>query len=287
MSDETLSDAPDPPAADQPAPEPPAPEPPAPVPVVTAAYNPAGARPGMNPAEETERLGHTVRSYRIAVAVGALALAWTRQEQAPSGAVVIADREVSPLGRLAKMWPVPAERTLALAVILRPPLGVDDADMVWILGALAATEAAEVVSGRPISSWWPDTIVDESGRLVGAIKAEIQLGPGKVRSAVVSMRLDLASLGLEVAQREELLDAVLTSLDSHLATLGEGPSGVAAAYQARCSLLGKRVKIRLLPKGEARGVPRGIDRQGRLEIESSSGMVQRLSIDVLRDYEIV
>ncbi|MGH9157693.1 MAG: hypothetical protein ACRD1K_18080 [Acidimicrobiales bacterium] len=250
-------------------------------------YNPAGARPGMNPAEESERVGHTVRSYKIAISVGALALAWARQEHAPTGAAVIADREVSPLGRLSKMWLAPAEQTLALAVILRPPLGVEDADAVWILGSLAAAEGAEVVSRRPISLWWPDQVVDESDRLVGAVKAEIQLGPGKVRSAVVSVRLDLAGLGLDIGRREEVVDAVLTSLDTHLATLDEGAAGVAAAYQARCSLLGRRIKVRLLPRGETRGVPRGVDRMGRLELESSSGMVERLALDIVRDYEIV
>ena len=251
------------------------------------AYNPAGARPGVNPAEETERVGHIVRSYKIAIAVGALGLAWARQEQAPTGAVVVADREVSPMGRLGKVWMVPAEQTLAMAVILRPPLGVEEADAVWVLGALAAAEGAEIVSGRPVRSWWPDTVVDENERPIGAIKAEIQLGPGKVRSAVVSMRLDLASVGLDVARRETLLDAVLTALDTHSATLGEGAASVAAAYQARCSLLGKRIKVRLLPKGETRGIPRGIDRMGRLELESSSGLIERLGIDVLRSYEIV
>jgi len=260
-----------------------------PVPRVTPvpAYNPAGARPGLNPADESQRVGHAVRSYKIAISVGALAQAWARQEQAPAGATVVADREVSPLGRLSTMWMVPAEQTLAMAVIVRPPLGVEDADAVWIIGTLAAAEAAEEIAGGATRCWWPDTVVDEKDHPVGTVKAEIQLGPGKVRSAVVTIRLDLGGLGLGADRREALVDAILTSLDRHLATLSEGTASVAAAFEARCSLLGRRIKVRLLPKGETRGIPRGVDRMGRLEIESSSGMVERLTIDVLRSYEVV
>lgn len=251
------------------------------------AYNPAGARPDSNPAQESERGGHVIRSYRIAISVGALAQAWARQEQAPAGATVVSDREVSPLSRLAKLWMSPAEQTLAMAVILRPTLGVEDADAVWVLGALAAAEGAEEVSGQPISSWWPDTILDGTGRHLGIVKAEIQLGPGKVRSAVLTVRLDMAALGVAPERRDDLVDAILASSDRHLATLADGAGAVAAAYERRCTLLGQRLKVRLLPKGETRGIARGVDRLGRLELESPSGMVERLNIDVVRDYEVV
>ncbi|MGH9164368.1 MAG: hypothetical protein ACRDZW_02500 [Acidimicrobiales bacterium] len=254
------------------------------------AYNPAGARPGMNPAEESERNGHAVRSYKMAISVGALALAWTRQEQAPAGATVVADREVSPLGRLAKVWTTPAEKTLAMAVVIRPPLAIEEADAIWLLASLAAAEGAEVASGRPTHTRWPDHIVQgEDDELVAVAKAEIQLGPGKVRSAVLTLRFDLPRLGLAGGQADRLalLDAVLASLDVHLATTAEGATAIAAAYQSRCSLLGQRIKVRLLPKGETRGVPRGVDRMGRLEMESPSGMVERLTIDTLREYQVV
>lgn len=251
-------------------------------------YNPAGARPGMNPADESERDGHAVRSYKMAVSVGALALAWTRQEQAPAGATVVADREVSPLGRLSKLWTTPAEQTLAMAVVVRPPLPVEEADAIWLLAGVAAAEGAEAATGRPVHTWWPDRIVHgDDDELVAAAKAEIQLGPGKVRSAVLTLRFDLPRLGLGMQDREALLDAVLTALDRHLETIPEGAGAVAAAYQSRCSLLGKRIKVRLLPKGETRGLPRGVDRTGRLELESPSGMVERLTIDTLRSFETV
>lgn len=252
--------------------------------------NPAGASPGINPAEESERLGHPVRYYRMSVSAGTLALAWARQENAPDGATVVTDREVSPLGRLARVWPIPAERTLAMAVVLRPPLSVEEADSAWVLACLAAAEGAEEAAGHPVHSWWPDSIVQgDDDEVVGNIRTEIQLGPGKVRSAVMSARFDLERLGIPADHdgRYGLVDAVLTALDRHGPSLADGAAGVAAAYESRCSLLGKRIKVRMLPRGETRGTAKGIDHMGRLELESPTGMVERLTIDVVRDYEVV
>lgn len=243
---------------------------------------------GLGPGAETERFGHAIRHYRMGVSGAALALAWARQENAPGGATVVVDREVSPLGRHGKMWLVAPESTLSIAVILRPPLSVEEADATWLLAGVAAAEGAEVASGRKIATWWPDLLVDaETQAQVGALKVEIQLGPGKVRSAVASIRLDLDTLGLGPDGGDALLEAVLSAFDTAGATLGEGASGVAAAYDGRCGLVGKRVKLRLMPKGETRGVVRGVDRQARLELESATGMVKKVAIDALRELEAV
>ena len=239
------------------------------------------------PGEEAERFGHTIRQFQVAVSTTALALAWARQENAPHGSTVIVEREVSPLGRHARKWEPPAESTLAMAVVLRPPLPVDEADAAWLVAGLAAAEGAEVASGRPLATWWPDGVVDrDSKELLAASKAEVQLGPGRVKSAVVTMRLDLPGLGLDPDQRDELVEAVLASIDKASEGLEEGAAGVAAAYQARCALIGERVKIRLMPQGETRGVVRGVDRMARLELESGTGMAQRVSVDMLRDFEV-
>lgn len=247
-----------------------------------------GGSGSLGPGEESERFGHTVRNYRMAISAGALALAWARQDDAPHGATVVAEREVSPLGRHGKLWPTPPEKTLSLAVVLRPPLSVEDADATWLLAGVAAAEAAEVVSGRPMSTWWPDGVVDgETGDDVGNLKVEIQLGPGKVRSAVASVRLDLEKLGLGDDGRDALLEAVLGAVDRLSGELEEGAQSVAAAYEARCGLLGRKVKVRLLPKGETRGVARQVDRGARLALESGTGMMQRIAIDTLRDLEAV
>lgn len=242
------------------------------------------------PIVETERYGRPLRHFQVAISAGAQALAWARQEEAPHGATVVVDQEVSPLGLRGRMWQAPPEATLTCAVVLRPSLTAEEGDAAWLVAVLAAADGAEAATGRSLSTWWPDAVVEaESGEPVAGAKAEIQLGPGQVRSAVATVRFDLQRLGLDAGRRDELLEAFLTSLDAGYQRMvdADGTAGVAAAYERRCALIGQRVKIRLRPQGETRGVASGVDPKARLEVTSQTGMVERITIDMLRDLETV
>ena len=236
-----------------------------------------------------DRLERPVRRLQAAVSAEAQALAWANQEGAPHGAAVVVAHEVSPRGRVGRVFWAPADRALACALVLRPPLPADEGDAVWLAGGLAAAGAAEVVSGRRLETWWPDLVVDsDTGEEVAAVKAQVRLGPGQVRSAVVTTRFDLGRLGLEAKRRDELLEALLALSDQSGQELaGGGGAAVAAHYARRCRLLGRRVRLTLLPKGQTRGIARDVDRVGRLVLESATGMVERIAVDTLHDLETV
>jgi biotin-(acetyl-CoA carboxylase) ligase len=235
-----------------------------------------------------ERFGRLVRHFPVAVSAGAMAGAWARQEEAPAGSTVVVDREISPLGRMGVMWEVPPASTLAFAMVLRPPLAPEDADVAWLVAALGVIGGVEATTGRALSASWPDNVVDtETGEVVAVTKVESQLGPGEVRAAVVIVRLDMDRLALGADRRDEVLEAVVRATDQPAAELADGPETAAAAYDRRCIQLGRRVKLRLLPKGETRGTVKRIDRGGRLQIESATGMVERISVDMLRELQMV
>lgn len=230
-----------------------------------------------------------MRTFPVAVSVGAMAGAWARQENAPAGATVVVEREITALGRIGREWTVPPERTLAFATVLRPPLGPDMADACWLVASLGVMEGCRRLVGAELSARWPDEIIETANEtLVAATKLEIQLGPGEVKAAVASVRIDLAALGLHEPNRsDELLEAIVLATDEVAAGLGEGTEATAESYQRQCALVGRRAKLRLLPAGEARGTVHGIDRGGGLELASSTGMVQRISVDMLRDLVVV
>ena len=234
-----------------------------------------------------ERYGRLLRRFPVAVSAGAVAGAWARQEGAPAGATVVVDHEISALGRLGEAWGPPPADTLCMAMVLRPPVSPEDADVAWLVGGLGAMTGAEAVSGVELAAWWPDRVVDAAGNeLRATVKAESQLGTAQVRSAVVVLRFDLAGLGLGSDRREELLESVVTAVDEAASRLDEGSETAAAAYERRCLLVERRVKLRLLPKGETRGTVRGIDRAGRLELASGTGMIERISVDMLRELQL-
>lgn len=237
--------------------------------------------------ETVERFGHQLRHFPVAVSADAMALAWANQEEGPHGATVVVEHEVGPRGFHGAVWMTPPADSLVCAIVLRPRLSADEGDVAWLLTGLAALEGAEATSGRTLATWWPATVVDGPD-LMAALKAEVQLGPGKVKSVVATMRFDLTKLGLAREKRDELLESVVAAVDRAAALLDEeGAPALAAAYDARCALVGKRVKIKLRPKGETRGTVRSVDRAARLEITSASGMIERVGIDQMLDLTVV
>lgn len=222
-----------------------------------------------------------IRRYNAAVSSGAMALAWANQEAAPSGALVVVEHEVSPLGRLGQLWPVPAAQTLAFAAVLRPNLTAEAADVPWLIAALAAADGIEAAGGPEVTAAWPDLVVDaKTGQTRAAIRADVQLGPGKVRVAVTTIRIDLSEDDGD--RREELLQAIGTQIDRRVTELADGVTGPLAAYEQRCSTLGHKLKIRLVPRGELRAHASAIDPLGRLELRSSTGMIERVSVNQVR-----
>jgi biotin-(acetyl-CoA carboxylase) ligase len=232
--------------------------------------------------------GRPIRRYQAAVSAGAMASAWANQEDAPSGATVVVDHEVSPLGRLGLRWLVPAESSLAFAVVLRPSLTAEESDVPWLVGGLAAAEGiGDVVTGRELATWWPDLVVGaDTDETVASVKADVHLGPGRVRVALVTVRINLEILDA-TERRDELVQAVARRLDQRNEELTEGVAGPLAAYEQRCRLLGSKVKIRLLPRGETRGTAHAIHPHGALQLRSATGMVERISVDMVREMQVM
>ncbi len=239
-------------------------------------------------AETVERFGRLFRHFPVAVSSEAMALAWANKEDAPAGAAVVVDAEINARGLHGRVWRVPGPDSLACSVVIRPALAAEEGNVVWLVAGLAAAKAAEAATGTEMSTSWPDSVTPVGTEdVVSSVRAEVQLGPGKVKSAVVTMRFDLPSLGIPVTRKDQLLEAAVTAVDEVAAELDEDAGGVAAAYEGRCAILGRRVRLQLLPKGETRGVAKGVSRTARLEIESPSGMVERIGVDQLRTLHVL
>jgi hypothetical protein len=138
--------------------------------------------------DTVERFGHPMRHFPVAISSEAMALAWANQENAPQGAIVLVDHEINPRGFHGRLWDTPQPDTLACSIVLRPPVSVEEGDVSWLVVGLAGAEAVEQVTGRKFATWWPDEIVEaESKDPVAATRAEVQLGPGQVKAAVITI----------------------------------------------------------------------------------------------------
>lgn len=232
-------------------------------------------------------LGHPRRDYPVAVSTEALALAWARQEDAPEGAVVTAAQELAARGRRTAVWHSLPGASLAASVVLRPGLPASAEGLVWLLAGVAAVDAL-AEAGVDVGIEWPNELVvtgDAQGGVVGIVKAVVQLGPGGVDLAVVTLRVNtgmhqsdvpselaasltsLALLGVDLDG-----DALLARFLHHLAQRYDaGVPELLAAFTDRCSTIGQPVRIGLIRRGEVQGTATGVDPEGRLLVRTPRG----------------
>lgn len=224
------------------------------------------------------------RSAPVGISVEQLAAAWARQEGAAAGSTVVLGHEISGRMRLGIPWQIRPVDALACATVLRPQrLAPEAEDVLWIVALLAAAAATGAKPG------WPDLLFADDGCQVGAVNLDVQLGPGRIESAIVSLRVDMTGLsgrtGVpasdgEVCPGEPLRDAMVTEFANHALHLGllaeDQRADLLEEYAKTSALVGRIVRARLLPKGESRGTAVAVDPLGLLVLESPTGMLERL-----------
>lgn len=172
---------------------------------------------------------------------------------AADGLVVLAGQQTAGRGRRGRTWESRPGSALLVSVVLRPV-----PDLVTLAAGVAAAEACEAVAPVATALKWPNDILVD-GRKVGGILSE-RVGD----AAVVGLGINLswapegaACLGPAV-DRDELLAAFLAGLET--------PGDVLPRYRARCSTLGRRVRVEL-PDSTVEGTAEAVDEQGRLVVD--------------------
>ncbi|MFB9372247.1 biotin--[acetyl-CoA-carboxylase] ligase [Kitasatospora albolonga] len=217
-------------------------------------------------------------------------LAARAKEGAPEGAVLIAEEQTAGRGRLERQWSAPARSGLFLSVLLRPKdVPVDRYGWLPILVGVAAAGALGRIAGLETGLKWPNdlqTVVDGEERKLGGILTE--LADGAVVAGLglnVSLREDelpvptatsLALSGAAVTDRETLVRAVLREFaelyGEWVHTAGDPhASGLLPAYAARCTTLGRQVKVQLPGDRELLGEAVAVDGDGRLVVRTPDG----------------
>ena len=225
------------------------------------------------------------------MSVEALASSWARGEQAPDGAVVVVDNEISGRLRGGEPWTVGGADGLMFAMVSRPDIDPLQEALLWLPASMAAADALVAVTGTDHAVLWPDRVIsghDETRRC--AVNVAVQLGPGRVTHAIFAVRLDLR----DVSERELApitLDAfVPTYVESarrYVDLLSSDPDELLTRYAGRSAQMGERVRVKLAPRGESRGRVTGVDRDGFLVLESPTGMVERIAPASLQSIENV
>ncbi|MBC7926566.1 MAG: biotin--[acetyl-CoA-carboxylase] ligase [Bryobacteraceae bacterium] len=201
---------------------------------------------------------------------------------AAEGTVIVAEEQTAGQGRLGRYWHSEKGSGLYLTEILRPNLPAESLPLVTLSLGLATAEAISAVSGAACDLRWPNDVLMGNKKCAGILAQHtddfLLAGIGiNVNQSVFPEHLVSIAVSLRIAtgrehSREDLLAALLVSIDSHLEVLyRDGRESVLTAFtQASSYVSGRRVIVENGATG-MRGITEGLDPQGFLKLRLDDG----------------
>ncbi|MEV6212425.1 biotin--[acetyl-CoA-carboxylase] ligase [Kitasatospora sp. NPDC051914] len=217
-------------------------------------------------------------------------LAALAREGAPEGAVLIAEAQNAGRGRLERRWSAPPRSGLFLSVLLRPT-GVPVERYGWlpILVGVAAAATVSRIAEVDTGLKWPNdlqVVIGGEERKIGGILTELS-GGAVVAGLGINVTLRTGELPVPAAASLTLAGAAVTDRQTLLRGLlrefaevyGEWraaagdphASGLLPAYTARCTTLGRTVRVQLPGDRELAGEAVAVDGDGRLVVRTADG----------------
>lgn len=217
---------------------------------------------------------------------------------APSGTVVVTDRQTAGRGSRGRSWLASPEASLTYSVLWRFDGGVERLSGLSLVAGLAVVRALENCGAADITLKWPNDILHRDAKL-GGILVELQ-GEPRSSLAVIGIGLNLslpASIGPtdgfalppaaldrilpHMPQRHDLFAGLLIELAAVLDRFSDG--GFAALrneWQARNAWQDKPVRLLREGRVEKEGICRGADADGALLVQTASGIERCYSGDL-------
>ncbi len=186
---------------------------------------------------------------------------------------VVAAQQRSGRGRHGRVWTSPPGNLYA-SVLLVDPCEPALAPQLGFVAGLALHEAVEQVTGvgaPRLALKWPNDLLLDGAKISGLLLEGHRVGP---RLAIV------VGFGVNVAAAPEGTPYPATTLQSIkpgttrealFAALARTFAAIRRLWLERAKGVGSEVALRL-PSGERRGVFEGLDRTGRLQLKTASGV---------------
>ncbi|CAB1371063.1 biotin--[acetyl-CoA-carboxylase] ligase [Denitratisoma oestradiolicum] len=210
---------------------------------------------------------------------------------APSGTVLVAERQTAGRGRRGRSWISAPADSLTFSLLWRFPHQSDAPAALSLAVGLALVRGLEALGARGIGLKWPNDLLIGDSKLAGIL---VELQAGELRSAVIGIGLnlrrpnglseDVAAAGLDQAlaalpTREVVLAALLAALAQTLDAYGSsGFASLRNEWQARHAWQGLPVRV---SGGEAaEGLCLGVGDDGALNLDTPQGLRRILAGDV-------
>jgi len=217
---------------------------------------------------------------------------------APSGSVIVADRQSAGRGSRGRQWLATPQASLTFSVLWHFAGALDRLAGLSLAVGVAVVEALESCGAEHILLKWPNDILHHNAKL-GGILVELRNEPGRAQ-AVIGIGLNL-SLPASAAEREGFglpaaaLDGALSPLPDRHVLLAQllielaqvfdrfavdGFAALRAEWQARNAWQDRPVRLLRDGRVEKQGICRGADDDGALLVQTASGVERCLSGDL-------
>ncbi|RYM06390.1 biotin--[acetyl-CoA-carboxylase] ligase [Sporolactobacillus sp. THM7-7] len=247
---------------------------------------------------ETETIGQNIYFYETIGSTQKQALRLA-DEGAEDGTVVITNFQSAGRGRLGNTWQSARGTNVAMSLILRPDLPIEETPQLTLLTAVAVADTIERQAGIHCGIKWPNDILYNGKKLVG-ILTELQAEATYVKSVVIGIGINVntdsdafsgvlltkaTSLKAVTGRTFDLAALVRTFFqtfeDLYRPYLEKGFAIIKPLWESRAVSLGKKIKVRQADGQTIDGVARGINDEGVLMLERADHRLTRVySADV-------
>jgi len=212
---------------------------------------------------------------------------------APSGTVLVADRQSAGRGRRGRSWLSSPESSLTFSLLWRFDGPATRLSGLSLAVGVAVARGLEALGVEGIGLKWPNDVLLSGGKLAGILVelASERRGTQAVIGIGLNLRPPEETLPQPVAgltdvlpclpDREQILAELLIALTDVLDRFAaDGFAALQADWQQRHAWQGRQVSVLLGDPGEVSGRCFGADRDGALLIETSVGLQRFLSGDL-------
>ncbi|MCQ2009166.1 biotin--[acetyl-CoA-carboxylase] ligase [Sporolactobacillus sp. STSJ-5] len=253
---------------------------------------------GLNEAEvaaglKTNRLGRTICFYESIGSTQKEALRLA-DEGAEDGTVVLTNEQTNGRGRLGHTWQSQRNTNIAMSMILRPGLPIEETPQLTLLTAVAAADVIEKVTGLACGIKWPNDILYDGKKLVG-ILTELQAEATYVKAVVIGIGINVngdpsslpeplqhvaGSLQSITGKRYELAPLIQNFFEFfetlYTTYLQNGFQSIRPLWEQRALNLGKLIKVRQPGGRILEGIASGINNEGVLLLRKKDGTLAKV-----------
>ncbi|KAA1428004.1 biotin--[acetyl-CoA-carboxylase] ligase [Nocardioides antri] len=211
------------------------------------------------------------------------------REGAPDGLLVVADHQTAGRGRLDRTWETPAGAAVTFSLLLRPT--VPATSWPWLPLLTGHTVAKALTSfGYEARVKWPNDVLIDGLKVAGILVERIETDSGP--AAVVGVGINVSTTADELPvptatslvvahpdltpTREGVLlgtvAAVREGYDAWQVGGAEAAARLASSYVSHCATVGQDVRVDLPGGTSLSGRAVDVDSDGRLVVETPSGV---------------